>query len=223
MAIWDDIGSRVGSYFGNLGTDIAETIFPTGDTFGDKALNYLKHFVNWPAHLLGFDGLEYNTSSASSVPDSVNTSSASTMQGDLDFSDAGDDLNDVGSDSLAYQLEQQRKYNEDQATLAYERQKEFRRTHYKDLVEGMKEAGLNPMLLSHVGYSGSTVPQASSQAVGGDTWSDLVSASANKHNSYSSRLTAIASLIGASASVLDAIAEFVPNINISSVSYPNGR
>jgi len=151
-----------------------------------------------------------NTSSASTVPDTVNTSSASELRGDLDFSDAESDLDSIGTDSLAYQLDQQRRYNEEQAEIAYQRQRDFRKTYYADLVEGMKAAGLNPMLLAHVGYSGSTVPQASSQAIGGDTWSDLVNASAAKHNSYSQRLTAIAALIGASASVMDAISKFLP-------------
>ena len=151
-----------------------------------------------------------NTSSASTVPETVNTSSASELRGDLDFSDAESDLDLIGTDSIAYQLEQQRKYNEQQAEIAYQRQREFRKTYYADLVEGMKAAGLNPMLLSHVGYSGSTVPQASSQAIGGDTWSDLVNASASKHNSYSQRLSSIAAMIGASASVLSAVADFLP-------------
>lgn len=57
-------------------------------------------------------------------------------------------------------------FNAKQADIAYQRQKELRNTEYTDMVQSMRDAGLNPALLLSHGSGGASTP---SVATGGSS------------------------------------------------------
>lgn len=135
---------------------------------------------------------------------SVDTSSARSLaeMEDLDVTDIAETY---GDDSLAKQIELSRDYNTQEAEKAYKRQIEWLENYYPRLVKSMKAAGLNPILAANLGFSGSSAVQASSSAVGGDTYADLINAASNRRESTSKRISSISSVLGAAASVVKSI------------------
>lgn len=159
-------------------------------------------------------------SSASSVPAGVSStgggSSARSMLEMERYGDVKDVASTYGDDSLARQIEISREYNAAEADKAYMRQIEWLENYYPRLVNSMKAAGLNPILAANLGFSGSSAVQASSAAVGGDTYADLINAASNRRNSTSQRISALASVIGAGASVMRALG------SVLSAVFPKG-
>lgn len=135
---------------------------------------------------------------------SVSTSSARSLA-EMEDQDVTEIAETYGDDSLAKQLEISRDYNAAEAEKAYNRQIEWLENYYPRLVKSMKAAGLNPILAANLGFSGSSAVQASSSAVGGDTYADLINAASNRRNSSSQRISAISSVLGAAASVVKSV------------------
>lgn len=135
---------------------------------------------------------------------SVDTSSARSLA-EMEDQDVSEIVDTYGDDSLAKQLEISRDYNAAEAEKAYNRQIEWLQNYYPRLVKSMKDAGLNPILAANLGFSGSSAVQASSSAVGGDTYADLINAASNRRNSSSQRISAISSVLGAAASVVKSV------------------
>lgn len=166
-------------------------------------------------HTLG--GSMPSASSASAIPAGVSsTGGGSSARSMLEMERSGD-VKDVastyGDDSLARQIEISREYNAAEADKAYERQKEWLANYYPRLVKSMKAAGLNPILAANLGFSGSSAVQASSSAVGGDTYADLINAASNRRNSTSQRISAVSSVVGAGASVIRSIGSLIHSIS----------
>lgn len=134
----------------------------------------------------------------------IDTSSARSLA-EMEDQDVTEIADTYGDDSLAKQLEISRDYNAAEAEKAYNRQIEWLENYYPRLVKSMKDAGLNPILAANLGFSGSSAVQASSSAVGGDTYADLINAASNRRNSSSQRISAISSVLGAAASVVKSV------------------
>lgn len=134
----------------------------------------------------------------------VRTSSARSMA-EMEDQDVTKIAGTYGDDALAKQLQISRDYNAAEADKAYNRQVEWLENYYPRLVKSMKAAGLNPILAANLGFSGSGAVQASSSAVGGDTYADLINAASNRRNSTSQRISALSSVIGSAASVVKSI------------------
>lgn len=161
--------------------------------------------------------LSANTSAASAVPSGTASTGGGSSARSLVEMERSGDVTDVastyGQDSLAYQIAKNQEYNARQADVAYNRQVEWLENYYPRLVKSMKAAGLNPILAANFGFSGSSVPQAASTAVGGDTYADMINAASNRRNSTSQRISAIASAVGASAKVVSSVAEVLNSLH----------
>lgn len=156
-------------------------------------------------------------SSASSIPVGVSsTGGGSSARSLLEMEQTGDvtQVSDTyGLDSLAKQIELSREFNSQEADKAYQRQVDWMEQYYPRLVSSMKAAGLNPILAANLGFSGSSAVQASSSAVGGDTYADLINAASNRRNSTSQRISSLAQVVGAGASVVNSIGNLLSAIS----------
>lgn len=117
--------------------------------------------------------------------------------GDLFQSDARAALNQATVNDELSELAWQR--SEQSADRALERSRELRRTYYGDLMQGLKDAGLNPVLAASGGFGGvsSSAPMGTSTAA--------TSSKADGLNA-STLLQAIASIITASGSLMRGLA-----------------
>lgn len=64
----------------------------------------------------------------------------------------------------AQEAQKNRDFNAQQAELAYKRDREARQTQYQDMIQSLKEAGLNPALAYSSGGSNISAPTASGSA-----------------------------------------------------------
>lgn len=158
-----------------------------------------------------------SASSASAVPPGVTSTGGGSSARSLLEMEKNGDVTDVadtyGLDSLAKQIELSREYNAQEADKAYQRQVDWMENYYPRLVSSMKAAGLNPILAANLGFSGSSAVQASSSAVGGDTYADLINAASNRRNSTSQRISSLAQVVGAGASVVNSIGNLLRAIS----------
>lgn len=156
-------------------------------------------------------------SSASLIPAGVSSTGGGSSARSMVEMERQGDVRDVastyGEDSLARQIEMSREYNSQEADKAYQRQIDWMEQYYPRLVSSMKAAGLNPILAANLGFSGSSAVQASSSAVGGDTYADLINAASNRRNSTSQRISSLAQVVGAGASVVNSIGNLLRAIS----------
>lgn len=155
-----------------------------------------------------------NTVSAAEMPSSTGSGDASARS--LLEMERNGDVSEVsktyGENSLAFQLEKEREFNSNQADIAYKRQLDYLENYYSRLMSGLKKAGLNPILASGSSFNGSHVPQASSSAVGGDTYADMINAGSNRRDSTSRRISAISSAVSSSASMIQSVSRLITRI-----------
>lgn len=122
--------------------------------------------------------------------------------------------------------ERQRDFNEAEADRAMQRARELRKTAASDYVEGLKAAGLNPVLAAGSGFnlSSNVAPQATSSAAQGTRAVDFVSALAALLQGVGGVLSGSGSLVHAmspTAQLSEVLTEFSKSKNggWSSTSY----
>lgn len=99
----------------------------------------------------------------------------------------------------------QRDFNREEADLAVERARELRRTQYIDAVQGLRAAGLNPVLAAGggIGSSSSVAPMATSSAAQGTRAVDVISSLALLLQSITGGISSIADAFGSHKTVVN--------------------
>lgn len=221
MGFWQGVADWLGinpdgRWYQNLGAVLSggfyqadENYFSVGDYLGDQAKRLLTPFgpINYGVASSVNDVVSDLSEKIGSIDDmkSLTQNIADVLGGKSD----SDFVNRIMSyfTSPGSEADLQRDFNRDEADLAVERARELRRTQYLDAVEGLRAAGLNPVLAAGggIGSSSSVAPMATSSAAQGTRAVDMISSLALLLQTLTGGISDIADAFGSHKTIVNKV------------------